>query len=122
MKRSSITMEKRQMHDDEDDSAEVMVDSETTEGMTVKTEATLKPLDSKSTETTEKYTQNKNNECLFYKDLPEFRFENMADVWKITFYKAFEKLSCFKIHIKKTTVEVGIFWETHYFIFKPWPK
>lgn len=102
----SSNMDKRQMNDDVvDDSVEIMEDSETPEGTTEVGTTRMKNIFFRITESTAKYSP-PIKECRFYKDAPEFNFEKMVDVWKIAFYKAFDKLSCFKIHIKKTAMEV----------------
>lgn len=105
LKGSSNTMEKRQ--NDEYDSAEIMRDSETTEETTESsieesTEVTKVIIQSREPDTQSDH----NNRCMFFKVMPKFNHGKMVDVWKIAYYKASEKLSCFKIHIKKTTLEV----------------
>lgn len=49
---------------------------------------------------------NEGEECLFLTNGKKIDLDDITDVWRTAYYRTSERLSCFKIHIKKTSAKV----------------
>ncbi|XP_037867695.2 uncharacterized protein LOC110385968 [Bombyx mori] len=48
---------------------------------------------------------NEGEECLFLTNGKKIDLDDITDVWRTAYYRTSERLSCFKIHIKKTSAK-----------------